>query len=65
MYKMKTWKQAFLVMVYISTTAFRYRSKGHLAYKYYMTSTTIHDDPSDSNFPPEGPFMITLTMHGD
>ena len=34
-YKRKTWKQEFLVMVYISiTTAFRYRGKGHLA--YYM-----------------------------
>ena len=38
--KGKTWKQEFLVMVYISlTTAFRYRGKGHLA--YYMR--ILHD----------------------
>ena len=29
MYKMKTWKQEFLVMVYISITAFRYTHTMH------------------------------------
>ena len=65
MYKMKTWKQEFLVMVYISiTTAFRSRGKGHLA--YYMR--ILHDASlgSISQLPPEGGglgFITTLTMH--
>ena len=47
-YNMKTWKQEFLVMVYISiTTAFRSRGKGHLA--YYMR--LLHGDSLALSFP--------------
>ena len=44
---MKTWKQEFLVMVYIcSYTAFRYRGKGHLAYHMRL----LHGDSFRSIF---------------
>ena len=50
MYKMKTWKQKFLVMIYIFLLQHSdmYRGKGHLAYNM----RPLHGDSSSSSFPP-------------
>ena len=68
MYKMKTWKQKFLVMVYIYISllmAFRYRGKGHLAYDmrilHGLYSLALSFQLSSIKGW-AGPFMITLTM---
>ena len=65
-YKIKTWKQKFLVIVYISlTAAFRYRGKGHLA--YYMRILHVAFLRSIFQLSPRkglvGFLRRTLTMH--